>query len=273
MRLLHRLSLLVLPALVLALWAWQSPQVYPDVPNRTFSSGEFLKFNIHYGIINAGYASLHVSDTLTHVKGRPCHHIVGLGWTNSAWDLVFKVRDRYETYLDQQYLIPWKFRRYIREGKFDTWREIQFRHSQRKAIYLDHGWKETRYSVPANIHDVLSAFYFARAKYDHQQLRPGDRISLKNFLDRKTFDLEAVVVKREQIKVNGQKFRAVKFDLLIEEAGLMTDGSEIQFWISDDANKLPLRIESKLMIGSLKADLMEWDHLRHPFSARVTSKR
>ncbi|MEM9987294.1 MAG: DUF3108 domain-containing protein [Bacteroidota bacterium] len=49
---------------------------------------------------------------------------------------------------------------------------------------------------------------------------------------------------------------------------MITDGSKIQFWISDDANKIPLRIESELMIGSLRCDLIEWRGLRHPLRFR-----
>ena len=100
-------------------------------------------------------------------------------------------------------------------------------------------------------------------------LQPGDRFPLRNFIDRKTFGLEAELIERETIKVEGQKYKALHMKLLIEEAGLITDGSKIEFWISDDANKIPLRIQSDLAIGSLKADLIETRGLRHPFEAAI----
>jgi hypothetical protein len=254
---------------LISLLAWRGLETFPEVPNRTFAAGEYLKFDVHYGFINAGYADLQVMPDPVSVEGHPCYHIVGRGWTNGTWDHIFKVRDRYETFLDREHMIPWLFKRHIVEGKFDRTQRVIFHQERRKATFIDYNEIETPYFVPANIHDVLSAFYFARARYDHRSLQVGDRISLKNFLDRKTFELEARLLAREDIKVKGQRFRALKFELLIEEAGLMTDGSSILFWMSDDANKVPLRIESELMIGSLKADLIEWSALRHPFTAKL----
>jgi hypothetical protein len=252
----------LLPWLVLLLAARSS-----DPPNRTFQRGEYLKFRLHYGLINAGYASLEVTDQPVYFNGRPCYHIVGKGWSSAPWDRVFRIRDRYESWMDQETLVPYRFERYINEGNFHTVQKVRFEQQRGRARYYDPDRGHQVYSVPPNIHDVLSAFFYARAKYDHRQLAVGDHISLRNFLDRKTFDLEAELLKRETIKIEGQRFEALKFDLLIEEAGLITDGSKIQFWISDDANKVPLRIASELMIGSLKCDLIQWEGLRHPFVA------
>ncbi|MEL7535075.1 MAG: DUF3108 domain-containing protein, partial [Bacteroidota bacterium] len=135
---------------------------------------------------------------------------------------------------------------------------------QKSATYINQKKEEIEHEVPANIQDVISAYYFARTYYDHQVLKVGDKISLRNFLDQKTFGLEAIMLKREVIEVDGKKFKAIKFKLLIDESGMVTDGSTIVFWISDDFNKVPLRIESDLMIGSLRADLIEWKQLLYP---------
>jgi hypothetical protein len=263
----RRLFIWLLIPLLGVLLAWRVVPPFPEVPNRTFDVGEYLKFEVHYGFINAGYAALEVKKEPIQYQGHDCYHIVGRGWTNGTWDHIYRVRDTYETYMDRTHLIPWQFRRHIVEGNFNSLQRVYFDHQKQQATFVDHSEDRTRHAVPADIQDVISAFYFARARYDHRQLQVGDRISLKNFLDRKTFNLEARMLAREEVKIKGKRYRALKFELLIEEAGLMTDGSEIQFWISDDLNKVPLRIESKLMIGSLKADLIEWDNLRHEFAA------
>ncbi len=253
---------LLIPVLMLAFKSHR-------LENGTFQRGEFLKFRLHYGIINAGYASLQIAEDTVYQGGHPCYHVLGKGWSNSTWDLVFKVRDRYESWIDQESLTPRKFERHIQEGGFSMYQKVLFAQQSGKAYYYDPGRGKQTYEVPEDIQDVLSAFFYARAKYDHQTLKVGDRISLRNFLDRKTFDLEAKMLNRESIKIGNHRFQALKFDLLIEEAGLITDGSKIQFWISDDANKIPLRIESELMIGSLRCDLIEWRGLRHPLLALV----
>ena len=249
-----RMRILVLLGLGLGLLAAQ-PLGAPVRP--AFTWGEFMKFRVHYGFVTAGYASLHVQEAPVMVGDQPCYHIVGLGWTHPGFDWFYRVRDRYETYLDTTHLLTRRFNRHIVEGGFESYTETHFDQAAGRARYIDHKQRELFFEVPAEIQDVISAFYYARSRYDARTLKIGDRISLRNFLDRKTFNLEAKLLARESLKVEGVTYQALKFDLLIEEAGMITDGSSIQFWISEDARKLPLRIESDLMIGSLKADLME----------------
>ncbi|MEO0472594.1 MAG: DUF3108 domain-containing protein [Bacteroidota bacterium] len=236
------------------------------VPNQTFQKGEYLKFRIHYGLITAGYATLEVESEAAIINNRRCHHIIMRGFTHPGFDWVYKVRDVYETYCDEQSLLSLRFNRHIREGKFESYTETHFDHETHLAHYIDNKKRRRQYKVPENIQDVISAFYFARTYYHQDSLQKGDRISLRNFIDRKTVGLEAEFLQREPIKVKGTNFHALKFSLLIEESGLVTDDSKIVFWISDDNNKVPLRIESDLMIGALKADLIEWEELLHPLN-------
>ncbi|MEL6591889.1 MAG: DUF3108 domain-containing protein [Bacteroidota bacterium] len=235
-----------------------------NVQNTTFQKGEFLKYRIHYGIITAGYATLKVEPKTYFFHNRPCHHIVMRGFTHSGFDWFYRVRDVYETYFDETALVPWRFNRHIVEGNFESYTETHFNQYQQSATYINQKKQKIEHEVPSNIQDVISAYYYARTYYDHTSLESGDKISLRNFLDQKTFGLEAVMLKREIIEVEEKKFNAIKFKLLIDESGLVTDGSTIVFWISDDYNKVPLRIESELMIGSLRADLIEWNNLLHP---------
>lgn len=255
--------LFLLFALLLSLPAFSQLR---NMKNQTFQGGEFLKYRIHYGIITAGYATLEVEPQTYYVQQRPCHHIVMRGVTHPGFDWFFKVRDVYETYIDQKALVSWRFNRHIVEGNFEQYTETHFNHFTGYATYINPKKEEIEHKVPENIQDVISAYYFARTYYDHETMGIGDRISLRNFLDQKTFGLEAVLLNRESIEVADHTFKALKFKLLIDEADLVTDGSTIVFWISDDANKIPLRIESDLMIGSLKADLIEWNQLMHPLA-------
>lgn len=244
------------------------PLSYRFVPNDSFQEGELLEYRVHYGFITAGYATLQVKEKPVIVNERPCYHVVGIGRSSSSFDMVFKVRDRYESFIDQESLIPWQFNRHIVEGGFESYTETRFDHLNNTAYYTDEKKRINRYWIPENIQDVVSAFYFART-YDHTILEPGDQLPFQNFLDRQTFDLNAEFVKRETIKVNGKKYKALKMKLNVEEAGMVTDGGVITFWITDDSNKIPLRIESELMIGSIKADLHSHQNLRHPLTSLI----
>jgi hypothetical protein len=253
----HTLFLLLLAALP----AFRAPQG----PAPAFARGEYLRYRIHYGFINAGGASVEVAAEPAWEGGARCFLVRGEGHTNSAFDLFFKVRDRYESYIDEQTLLSRRFNRDIREGSFESYTETWFDPGRRKAIYLDEQKQRTEYDAPEGIQDVISALYFARSRHDARALRPGDRISLRNFLDRKTFDLEAVVLGRETFPFQGQDLPVLKFELLIDDVGIITDGGRIFFWMTEDENKIPLRIECELRFGSLAADLEECRGLKYPF--------
>lgn len=255
-------------SLTLILGLPQTQAQLRQVENQTFQAGEFLKYRIHYGPITAGFATLEVEPRTYYVQERPCYHIVMKGFTHPSFDWFFKVRDVYETYFDQEALVSWRFNRHIVEGSFDRYTETHFDHYTGYATFVNHKQERIRHKVPTNIQDVISAYYFARTYYDHTQLQPGEKISLRNFIDQKTVGLEAVMLKRETVEIEEKNYDALKFSLLIDEADLVTDGSTIVFWVSYDKNKIPLRIESDLMIGSLKADLIEWDNLLHPISEK-----
>lgn len=240
----------------------------PRVENTSFTKGEFLKYRMHYGLVTAGYATVEVKKESQTVSGRKCHHIVGKGTTNSTYDWIFKIRDTYETYIDEETLVPWKFVRDIQEGDFKSHTVTQFDQNLNNAYYVDEQMKVTTYKVPSNIQDVISCFYSSRI-YDQNKLKAGDKIALTNFLDRKVYKLNAEFMKREVIVVDGVKYKGLKMKLLIDEAGMITDKANIHFWLSDDNNKIPLRIETELTIGSIKADLIEYKNLKNPFSAKI----
>lgn len=259
-------------AAVLALigLAWVPTSVdFRTVENDTFEKGEFIKLRVHYGFINAGFCTMEVKPEPVYYKGRKCHHLVGKGYSNSTFDLFYKVRDVYESYLDEEAMVSWKFMRTIREGKFRSYSETEFDQKRNKAKYIDRKKQVKYYETPNNIHDVVSALYYARTAYDADDLKVGDRISLRNFIDRKTVNLEAELLAREVIKVEGHKYRTLKMKLTVEESGLITDGAQITLWVSDDKNKIPIRMKSDLAVGALKADLIEYENLKHPFDAKI----
>jgi hypothetical protein len=241
---------------------------YPEVENRTFEKGEYLEYRVHYGFLTGGFASIEVAEQSVTKAGRSCHHLRAKGWTNPTFDLFYKVRDTYESFVDEKSLLPLHFRRDIREGSFRSFTEVYFDHHQDSAIYFNPRKLRIPYAVPDNIQDVISAFFYARTTQDPSDFSPGDALDLRCFLDRKVFALKAELLEREVIKIAGEEYKSLHFKLLVEEVGLITDGGSVEFWISDDANKIVLRIKSDLLIGSLKADLIKAKGLKHPFLSR-----
>lgn len=259
----------IITSICLLLLSAKSGEQFPPIQNSTFQQGEYLKFRIHYGFITAGYASLEIKPELVEKNGRQCMHVVGNGWSTPTFDHVFKIRDKYETYIDEASLQSVHFKCKIEEGSFSHYHEAKFDREHNKVTHIQPKKDDADFDVPEGIQDVLSAFFYARASNDHTQLTEGQSISLRNFHSRKMYGLSATLMKREKLKVGGRKYNALKFSLNVDDAGMVTDGSKIHFWMSDDKNKIPLRIKADLMVGSLKIDLEEAKGLRNELSSLV----
>ena len=136
------------------------PDPIRKLKQTAFKKGEFLRYDVSYGYFDAAEATLEVKNTSTIINGRKTMHVVGKGKSKGALSLFFKVEDRYETYIDEEGILPWKFIRHVREGGYELDRNIEFNHFSNKATVVQNESKD--YKVKPNTQDLLSAFYYAR---------------------------------------------------------------------------------------------------------------
>lgn len=237
--------------------------------NQAFGLGEYLEYRVHYGAVTAGIAKLFVDKDPVKVEGRECYHMVGQGISSKAFSVFFRVNDRYETFVDMESLSPWKFKRRIEEGSFKAYTEVKFDQPNKKAYERRSGRDGiASYDVPIGIQDVMSAFYFARTK-DYSEAKPGDITHFENFIDQAVHDLDVEFVGREVIEVGGIKYNTVKLKPLVQEGGIFQHEGDMYLWISDDENRIPVRIEAGLVIGSIQVDLKKAKGLANPMTSRV----
>ena len=236
------------------------------IRNGSFVAGERLSLIVYYNAlglyINAGTANLTVA--MEKMFNKPVYHIVGTGATNSKYDWIFKVRDRYETYIDTFTLQPYKFIRNIDEGGYKKYQNITFNQAANTAITAEGVFK-----VPDCINDIVGAVYYAR-NIDFDKFKPGDKIPFYMFLDNELYNMYIRYEGKETIKTRYGKFRAIKFKPLLLKGSIFEGGERMTVYVSDDANKIPLRIESPLLVGSVKADMMSYDNLRYPLSSLIS---
>lgn len=239
------------------------------VKNETFDTGEKLTYRVHYGMVTAGIAKLEIKDEPVMVNGRKCFHAVGTGTSSRTFSAFYRVADRYESFIDMQTLSSVKFKRKISEGNFRQYTEVDFNQDSHKAVERKNGQEHTtEYDVPPYIQDVMSAFYFARTQ-DYTDARPGDLYHFQNFIDRKVFDLDVLFIGRETIEVEGKTYSTVKLKPLVQEGGLFQHEGDMFLWISDDANRIPVRVESAIVVGAITVDLKKAEGLKHPFTAQI----
>jgi hypothetical protein len=231
--------------------------------NAAFSAGENISMVVFYSLagiyVNAGTATF--ASTLERLNNKPVYHVVGTGVTNSKYDWIFKVRDRYESYFDTSTLQPYKFIRNVDEGGYKKYENVTFNQTTNTAITT-----EGVYKVPNCIQDVISAVYYAR-NIDFSKYKAGDKIPFDLFIDNAVFPMYIRYLGKETIKTRYGKFRTIKFKPLLVGGTIFEGGEKMTVWVSDDANKIPVRIESAIVVGSVKVDMMGYRNLRYPLSS------
>jgi hypothetical protein len=241
---------------------FNSSQVFSQ---QAFGDGEWFKFRIHYGLFNASYATLEVNKI--RFENKPVYHIKGRGKSTGLLSLFFKVDDDYQTYIDKRTGRPYKFIRKINEGGYTKDLEIDFDHDANKAHVLNRKNNNRQsFSVPNNVHDMLSAFYYIRNQIDGDNLVPGDEMRVNMFIDDESMDFKLVFLGREVIKTKFGKVATLKFRPYVMAGRVFKEKESLTFWISDDKNKIPVKIEADLAVGSLDADLEAYKGLKHQFS-------
>lgn len=241
----------------------QKPEAY-DV-------GEWFKFRIHYGIVTAGYATLEVKEAVK--ENKKVYHAIGKGYTTGMSRWFFKVDDTYESYFDKITNQPYQFVRKIDEGGYTKNQEGFFNQDKNSVLVKDYKKKtEKTFAVTENVQDILSTFYFLRNHPDINTLKVGESIVVDMFFDDETFKFKLKYIGKEDLSTKFGTVPSMIFRPLVQSGRVFKEEESLTVWISDDDNKLPLRIKASLAVGSLKADLDGFKRLKNPFVIKVKAK-
>lgn len=230
-----------------------------------FEPGEWLKFRMHYGWLNASYATLQVKSAK--IEGKEVYHVVGKGKTTGFASIFFKVDDTYESYFDKQDGKPYRFIRKINEGGYKKDVEINFDHKRDKAILNDKkNKKKINFALQDSIQDLISAFYYLRNNYEPEDLVKGEAIKLKLLYDDDgVFNFQLKYLGDETIKTKYGKVECYKFRPLVQSGRVFKEKESLTLWVSKDENRIPIRIKADLAVGSIKADLDGYNGLKYQF--------
>ncbi len=231
---------------------------------KPFKKGEWLKFRISYSnFLNAGNATMAVKETTN--NGNEVFHVVGKGKTTGVISWFFKVKDNYQSYFYKESLLPYRFIRKINEGGYTKNKEILFDQTSKKAIVKNYKHKtEKEYTINNNVQDMLSTLYYLRNQ-DLSKMKAGDEIKLTMFFDQTNYKFKLRLLGREVIRTKFGKVAAIKFRPIVQEGRVFKEDESLTVWVSDDQNKIPLRIKASLTVGSLRVDLDAYKGLANPF--------
>lgn len=235
--------------------------------NTAFKAGEKVSFAVNYtaaGIINMPAGAGSFVTTLEKLNGKSVYHIVGEGHTLSSYEWAYKAKDVYESYIDAETLLPLKFIRNIDEGGYKKYQNVSFNRSLNTAIA-----KEGVFKITDCTHDVVSAVFWAR-NIDFGMLKPNfDKVPINVFLDNELYTMYVRYLGKETIITKYGKFKTIKIKPTTIKGTIFKDDDKMTIWISDDANKVPVRIESPIIVGKVRIDMTDFQNLRNPMTALI----
>ena len=218
------------------------PEVVP------YGEGEKLTFAIQYGLIYAGDATLEIRNiaVLDSVK---TYHVISNARTNKAFDLIFKVRDRVESFIDYDNLFSVRFEKHLREGKFKRDERVIFDQRNHIAIYED---REVH--IPPNTQDFLSALYYVRTL----RIDVGEAIAMANHTSGKNYPIYVKVLGRDRVSVPAGEFDCIVVEPVLQTTSIFEHKGKLTIWLTDDTVKMPVLMRSKVVIGAFEAVLKEY---------------
>ena len=232
-----------------------------------FDTGEWFKFRLHYGLVTAGYATLEVKESV--IADKKVFHAIGQGYTTGMTKMFFNVQDNYETYFDKVTTKPYQFIRKIDEGGYTKNQTGYFNQDKNTILVKDFKANtEKTFSTSEQVQDILSTFYYLRNHPSVDKLKVGESIAIDMFFDDETTKFKLKFIGREDVETKFGIIPTMIFRPLVQSGRIFKEQESVTVWISDDDNKLPIRIKASLAVGSLKADLDAFKGLKNQFTTK-----
>ena len=235
---------------------------YRRVVNTSFGPGEHLEYRVHYGFLNAAEATVDVSPTLYKVNERPCYRVNVDGRTVGAFDFVTRVRDTWRSYIDTSAILPQKFYTSLQEDKYRKEENITFNH-ETNTVKAEERTERDVFAVPDNVHDLISGYYFLRT-IDFNRLSNGQVIEIPAFYDDTIINMKVRYRGKDVVKTKQGKINVLKLNPVLPSNKLFKEEESIRIFVSDDANKVPVKVEVDFFVGSMVVDLKRNVGLKQP---------
>ncbi len=231
------------------------------ITNIPFKEGEVLEYLIHIGVIDAGTARLELKAEGKTIQGRRILHSVGIGKSKGVFEYLFKIRDRYETYIDSEGIFPWLFIRRVDEGGYIINQDYKFFQHKNQ---IDNG-KGQLFDTPEYLQDMLSAFYYARTM-DFSKAKKGDVFTISSFVDNQVFPLKIKFVGIEDVETKTGTYNCYRFNPVVQSGRIFKNENDLNVWITNDGNKIPILAQANILFGAIKAEITHYEGLTNPIA-------
>lgn len=258
-----------------------SLETYPQCQNRktVYSDKEDLKYTVFYNWgfiwINAGWVDFTIKPG--NYFGREIYNMDAYGSSHETYDWIYKVRDHYQSYMDKETLVPLWSRRQNSEGGTEVDHKYIFDWQARQSFaYIKNAdkpfYKDT-IKLSDCTFDLLSLIYYAR-DLDFTGLKPGQTIPVKTIIENEVYNLYIRYLGKENITDKKEnKYRCIKFSVLLVEGTIFSGGEDMTVWVTDDNAHVPIIVEAKILVGSVKVYLNSATGLKYPIEALISKPK
>lgn len=246
-----------------------------EIPHMAFQSGESLTYKVYYnwGSVWLSGGEVYFKLAQEDLNGVPVLHASGEATSYKSFDWLFKVRDKVDTYMNSETLQSYKFSRDVYEGGYTFYRSYIW-DREKNIIYSYHdnrkgkkGTKTITDADPCGV-DLLSTFYWMRT-LDLTNAKKGDKIPVKMAIDDAQYDMYVRYDGKETYETKLGTFNCIKLKPLLQEGEIFKEGEGMTIWLTDDDNRIPVRVESDLAVGRITCDLKSYGGNKYPFTSKV----
>ncbi len=238
---------------------------YRLLDKPVFVTGEKLEYRVHYGFITAGHGTLRIADRFQKANNDWCWRVEVNGRSTGAFDRIVRIRNQWGTYIDTSTMKPTRSYRTIEENRYRLKEEVNYDYTRNLALVQRSGSKDTSYRVPNNVQDIVSGYYILR-QIDYSALQAGDVVVLDAFFDKLLYKFRVRYVGREVVKTEFGKVRAILLSPIMPKNGLFDGENSIKFWMSDDQNRIPLKVRAEMFVGGVELDLDGYSGIKGPLA-------
>ncbi|MGV3547584.1 MAG: DUF3108 domain-containing protein [Pedobacter sp.] len=234
-------------------------QELPLKKEVAFKEGEVLTYKLKYGFITAAEATIKVLPSDMKFDGKPTYRLQVDARTSGTFDVFYKVRDHYDSYIDKVELTPYFYQEDVREAKYRRQDKARFYQDTKKVVA-----NTGTYTAPTTqTFDLVSAYYFARS-LDISKLKINETFKLNYFLGDEISALEIQYVGKEVVKTKLGNINCLKFSPSIKPGRIFKKDSKLYLWITDDGNRVPVKAQVEILVGSVTMELKSAEGLKYP---------
>lgn len=261
--------------LILVLFVFSSDWVWAQTTEQPFTPGEYARYGAYYNwhFIWMQNGEVEFSVDTTHFLQQKTWHLKAVGKTFPASDLIYTVRDTFDTFSNFDTFRPVYSRRVLHHAQINSLHQYWFDYSSEKITALIKQSRQSVYSaslpLQTNTFDLLATAYNFR-KLDFSKLFIGQKVPFRMLIDRKIDDLYIRYLGIENVKTrNGKEFRCHKVSVYLLQGDFFREGEYMKVWFTDDQNHLPVQVETEILVGSVKALLLDTKSLKYPITSET----